>query len=93
MCTSLHALTVEYPRYPHSLGDEVATRRHTDSHYSENELYYILYSLTRTAALFEPENRSLGVISTRNILLNDRGHLKLVSRFSIPPSEDKPGSG
>ncbi len=38
----------------------------------------------RTAAFFEPDNESLGVLSVRNLLLNDRGHIKLISIHTSP---------
>lgn len=71
--------------YQHILDSEIANRRHSSKHFTEEELWYLLYNVLESCKDFEyAEDQKIGDIRPKNILLNDTGKIKLINRWSWP---------
>lgn len=53
-------------------------------HFSEEELWYLLYSLTSAARDFSKLGSKVGDIRPYNIFINEEGQLKIANLFSWP---------
>jgi hypothetical protein len=51
------------------------------------EIWYILYSIIKAVRMFEKIGISSGNLKTEKILLNERGHLKVINVISSPDEE------
>ena len=73
--------------YEGILGQEVSSRRRDKDFFSEEEVWYILYSLVKAARKFEKFKISSGPLNSSMVLLNPKGHLKLKNILSSPNIE------
>jgi hypothetical protein len=73
--------------YEVKLKEEIKSRRADRDFFSEEEAWYILYSLVRACRKFEKFGIASGPLKTAMVLLNQKGHLKLLNILSAP--EDK----
>jgi hypothetical protein len=70
--------------YEVKLKEEIRSRRNERDFFSEEEVWYILYSLFKACRKFEKFNMASGPLKTDMILLNQKGHLKLINILSAP---------
>ena len=66
------------------LKEEIRSRRNERDFFSEEQVWYILYSLFKACRKFEKFNMASGPLKTDMILLNQKGHLKLINILSAP---------
>ncbi len=64
--------------------EELENRISLDKHLSEEEMWYLLYTLVSTAKDFSFINRKVGDIRPHNIFVNEAGQIKLAVNFSWP---------
>lgn len=80
-------MQLTYELYQHVLDSEIVNRRLSQKHFTEQELWYLLYNVLESCKSFEGaegDARKIGDIRPKNILLNDAGKVKLVNRWSWP---------
>lgn len=76
-----------YEFFPFRLDTEIEVRRSTRRVFREEEIWYILYSGVSAIAEFERKGESLGKITSQNILLNPRGHIRYINKYSWPGAD------
>jgi len=47
-------------------------------------MWYLLYSMVRAGTKFEKIKQKIGDVHPYNVLINDDGQIKLISKCSIP---------
>lgn len=55
--------------------------------FDETELWYLLYNLLEAAFLLEPLSRRIGDIHPRNIVINEKGRIKIIPQALFPNSK------
>lgn len=77
-------IQINYENHPYLLTEEIYNRHGKKSQFSEQDLWFLLLSLTeaRTEAL--EISQKLGDIRPNNIFLNEHANLKLTNSLSWP---------
>lgn len=75
--------------YEGAMSQEVGSRRRDKDFFSEEEAWYILYSLVKACRKFEKFKMASGPLNTEMILVNPKGHLKLKNVLSSPNIEEE----
>lgn len=75
---------IEYDNYPYLLSEELENRFKIKKHFSEPEIWYLLFSLCRAANDFKTLNSKVGDIRPSNIFINEDGQLKVSNLYSWP---------
>jgi hypothetical protein len=76
-----------FDHYPYVFQVEIENRRKINRYFLETELWYLLYTMVRAGSKFEKYHSKIGDVHPSNILINDDGLVKLVSRCSFPREE------
>jgi serine/threonine protein kinase len=82
-CTS-SGTQLYFEHYNIRIKDEIEARKEHRENFSELEIWYILYSIVKAVRMFEKIGISSGNLKTERILLNERGHLKVINTLSSP---------
>lgn len=70
--------------YPFCLDREVEVRKSKGRAFEETEIWYLLYAGLLALASFENTGKNIGNIGPINILMNKRGHIRYVSKYTWP---------
>ena len=70
------------------LRDEILDRSKIYQPYSEAEMWYFLYELVLLGKKFEEKKEKIGNVHTRNIVMNERGLVKVIGTISLPKEVD-----
>lgn len=62
----------------------MASRRKNQHYYTEEELWFILYSLSKLGNIYEPLKSKIGDLHPNNIVVTAEGFLKVITRHSMP---------
>ena len=73
-----------YEHYDIRIKEEIEARKRHRERFSEEEIWYILYSLLNAIRMFEKFSIASGDLKTERVLLNDKGHLKVINKLSFP---------
>ena len=79
---------MELDYYKGVLKCEITDRFHSRMPFEETELWYLLYNLLEAAYLMEPLRRKIGDLHPKNIVVNEKGRIKVVPSALFPASPD-----
>jgi hypothetical protein len=79
-----------YDFYPFCLDREIEMRRNIRRKFDEVEVWYLLYTGVTAANYFERVGLKMGILTPTNVLINRKGHVRYVNRFSWPGEYPKP---
>lgn len=80
-----------YEHYGTRLKDEIEARKRYRERFEEPEVWYIIYSIIKAVRMFEKANMCSGNLKTDKVLLNEKGHLKVLNLLSFPEDSSGPG--
>ena len=63
---------------------EINNRKRLGRFFLETEMWYLLYNIIRAGYKFEKIKKKIGDVNPHNILINDDGQIKVLSRVSLP---------
>lgn len=78
----LRQMTFDF--YPYILSEEIHSRVELNTPFNEQELWYLLYEIVCASKDYEKMNMKSGDVRPRNIVINENGQIRLVSRCSFP---------
>lgn len=73
--------------YKYTLKNEISYRHHSRQAFEETELWYLLYNLLEAAFLLETICRRIGDVHPSNILINEKGRIKIIPSCLFPNSK------
>lgn len=77
-------IQIEFECYYIPLSHEISKRCDCEKYLEETEMWYLLFCLAESAVCCQGIGEKIGDINPQNILLNNSGKLKLISRLSVP---------
>jgi serine/threonine protein kinase len=86
VCESSSYLVLRFKEYRYSLEQEIKHRRLHNNRFKKSEITGMLAVLLRLVQQFEGDNLKVGDIRPSQILLNEQGHVAVVSPYSWPNS-------
>lgn len=66
------------------LKDEINSRRKNQNPYSEEEVWFILYSLVKVGAVYERRGSKLGDMHPNNVVVTPKGFIRVITVDSLP---------
>ena len=66
------------------LKEEVANRRKSHNYYTEEEIWFIAYSLIQVGVLYEGRGTKLGDLHPNSIIVTPQGMVKVLTLHSLP---------
>lgn len=88
LCSYQETVVFYYEPFIFSLDHEIQMRTNSERGFDETELWYLLYTGVSALSEFEKINERVGKICPRNILMNEKGHIRFVNRYSWPGQPD-----
>ena len=88
-CHEEQKVEMFFEYYEGVLKSEVSSRRKDKDFFSEEEVWFILYSLVKACRKFEKFKIASGPLTTEMVMLNPKGHLKLKNILSSPGLEEE----
>lgn len=70
--------------YPYILSEEIQSRVKLNTPFNEQELWYLLYEIVCASKDYERMKIKSGDVRPRNVVINENGQVRLVSRCSFP---------
>ena len=62
-----------FDNYPHLLSTEISDRARDKNNFSNQELWYLTFSLLEAASILHPRGRKVGDIQPINVSINEEG--------------------
>jgi len=75
---------IYFPNYSYLLQDEIESRRARKDSFKEEEMWYSLYSLVKAKRQAMAAGQLLGDVRPRNVMINEKGFVKVPSLDSWP---------
>jgi serine/threonine protein kinase len=82
-------MQIYYPCFPYLLTQEIHDRRGRKQLFSEQELWYLLFSMSKAQRQNHPNDYIIGDIRPSNIFLNEEGSVKIANRDTWPYYKNK----
>jgi hypothetical protein len=79
---------VYYEIYDFSLKSEIMARQKLREMFSEEEIWYVLFSTLNGLRQFENYKLGSGNLKTSSIRMNEAGHVKIINMLSIMQDDD-----
>lgn len=77
-------MQMEFEYYKFTLRGEIASREQKRLAFEEKELWYLLYNILEAAFLLEPLGKTIGDIHPTNIVINEKGRVKIIPVCVFP---------
>ena len=84
ICGSSGIIEIDFDNYPYLLKEEVENRKPTHQHFSETEMWYLVYGLVSVHSLFKMLDMKIGDVRPQNIFINESGQIKIGNLCSWP---------
>lgn len=75
---------ITFDRWESFLKDEIISRRKNQHFYTEEEIWFILYTLVKLGKIYEPMRIKIGDLHSNNIVVTPEGFLRVITRHSLP---------
>ena len=78
------SIQIDFNNYPYLLTEEIYNRRGKKSKFTEQELWYLLFSLVAAKKSMADLHLKVGDIRPENVFLNEDGKIKVANLDSWP---------
>lgn len=82
--SKLPVTQIDYDNYPYILSEEISNRSPNHNHFTEAELWYLVYGLTSSAHIFRAVGTKVGDVRPDNIFINECGQIRIANLCSWP---------